>query len=184
MPRRFFYLLFAGWLVAFIALHWGIVQGGSDSSTGLAVWIKFYREGMRAPIFTGFLTLGSFLLTLQATLIMRIKEVYDSPEYEEDWKVYEHQLAASGTPVPPYYRPLRHLGIALLTNVLLSILTCISQMTFGFSSAPWAVAFCMSIAAATMFCLLFLWLKISQNLVRWFSVIEKKRESEQKKAVK
>ena len=184
MPWRFLLFTIAALTGLFVAFTILIPMGGIDQSTGLYVWVKFYREGMRTPLFTGCLTLGSFLLTLKATILLRIKEIYDSPAYEEDWELYQAQLVAAGKKAPSFYQPLRNLGVGLLVNVFLAIICSIAQMTLGFSSHVWAVAICVTLAAVTLMTLLYLWWRIASNLIRWFSVIERKRLDEKARAPK
>jgi|GEM_PF-3339015 len=151
-------------------------RGGADS-TGLWLWVGFYREGLRTPLFTGCLTMGTFLLTLQATILMRIKEIYDTDDYKAQWEVYQDQRRQKKLAATGYYDPLRNLGLALLANVLLALVTAILQVTLGFVNAPWAVAVCLGFAATTLGLLLLLWWQIAANLIRWFSEIEKSRKA-------
>ena len=144
---------------------------------GIWIWVKFYREGLRAPLFTGCLTLGTFLLTLQATILIRIKEIYDTEEYDAQWRVYQDQRRAEGRKPTGYYDPLRNLGVALLLNVLFALITSILQVTVGFINAPLAVAICLGFAGTTLTLLLYLWWQIGANLIRWFREIEKTRSS-------
>ena len=128
------------------------------------------------------MTLGSFLLTLKATILLRIKEIYDEEKYEKDWLAYQEQRKRSdpNAPVSDYYAPLRRLGEALLANVVLAITSSIAQITLGFVNAPWALGICLGFAATTLLLLLFLWFQIAANLVRWFSVIEEKKREKLK----
>ena len=173
MPKRFPIILTVLTAAACVGLTLAIKSGGWAG--GEWTWIKAYREVLRIPLFSAFLTVGSFLLTLQATILLRIKEIYDDEEYETDWKNFQIQEEAEGRSVTSgYYDPLRNLGIALLANVLLALCSAFLQITLGFIPAPWAVGICLGFAAVTLGLLLFLWWQIAVNLVRWFFVIERK----------
>lgn len=173
MSKRFLIVLAVLIAAACFGLALAIRAGGWAG--GEWIWIKTYREVLRIPLFSAFLTVGSFLLTLQATILLRIKEIYDDEEYETDWKNFQMQEEAEGRIVKSgYYDPLRNLGIALLANVLLSLCSAVLQVTLGFIPAPWAVGMCLGFAAVTLGLLLFLWWQIAVNLVRWFAAIERK----------
>ena len=173
MSKRFLIILAVLTSAVCVGLTFAINAGGWAG--GEWIWIKTYREVLRIPLFSAFLTVGSFLLTLQATILLRIKEIYDDEEYEADWKNFQMQEEVEGRVVKSgYYDPLRNLGIALLANVLLALCSAFLQVTLGFIPAPWAVGTCLGFAAMTLGLLLFLWWQIAVNLVRWFAVIERK----------
>lgn len=172
MLRRFILLV-----VVLVTLCWTFswlaMRAGVDPTTGNEwVWFRFYREGLRTPFFTGFLTLGTFILTLQATILLRIKEIYDHPSYADKWNVLQGQREAQGQGGTGYYDPLRNLGIALLANVFFALVTSLLQVTVGFIDDPCAVGICLGFAATTFALLLMLWWQIASNLYRWFSEIE------------
>jgi hypothetical protein len=150
-------------------------HGGVDHCTQLLAWVKFYREGLRAPLFAGFLTVGTFLLTLQTTLLLRIKEIYDDESYAIRWQVLQEQRRAKGLSRTGYYDPLRNLGLALLANIFFALVSSILQVTLGFVNTFWAVGICLGFAATTFGLLLLLWWQIAANLIRWFSEIETKK---------
>ena len=149
-------------------------RGGVDENH-VWIWVKFYRSDLRVPLFTGFLTMGTFLLTLQATILLRIKEIYDDSDYAATWEVLQEQRKAKGLSRTGYYDPLRNLGLALLANIFCALTSSLLQVTIGFINAPWAVGICLGSAATTFGLLLILWWYIAANLVRWFSEIEAKR---------
>jgi len=143
-------------------------------------WVVLYQTSLRAPLFTGCLTVGSFLLTLKATIIMRVKEIYDDPDYETAWEVYQAQRKEQmpGCTIPGYYDSFRNLGVALMANVVLALVTSILQLTLGFVPYPWAVGICLGFGGTTICLLIFLWWQIAKNLMRWFEGLEKKRNRE------
>src|ERR1700742_564175 len=117
--RRFFLIFVVFLIVSSAGFALAASHGGIDQATGLYIWVKFYREALRTPFFSGFLTVGSFLLTLQTTILSRIKEIYDSPEYEKRWEQHQEQRRTANRQAKqtPFYGPLRNLGLALIGNV-------------------------------------------------------------------
>ena len=176
MPWRLVSVLLACLTFLSFSFYCLVVVGGFDHAGDTWIWFKFYREGIRTPVFTGFLTVGSFLLTLKATILLRIKEIYDTVDYSADWEAFQEQRRINNKCPTAYYGPLRNLGHALLANVLLALSTAILQMTLGFVNAPWALGICLGFAATTLGLLLLLWWQIAANLGRWFNVIEKNRK--------
>lgn len=175
-------ILVAGFSWLFSACAHG---AGVDAGSELWVWVKFYREGLRTPFFSGFLTVGGFLLTLKTTILLRIKEIYDTEQYLNDWQNFQEQRrrANPAAQATDYYGPLRNLGIGLLANVVLTLVSAMLQVTLGFVNQYWAVGICLGFAASTLLLLLFLWWQIAANLMHWFKVIEVKKKDEiQKKS--
>lgn len=160
-----------------VSLAYAAHLAGVDASSGLLTVVKMYREGLRTPFFTGFLTIGTFLLTLQAQILLRIKEIYDDKEYQVGWENYQEQRKAQGKKLTGYYEPLKNLGVALLANVVLALTSSVVQATFGLVNAAWAVGIWLGFAGTTLGLLLVLWWQIAVNLVRWFSYIERKRKA-------
>lgn len=175
MIKRLIGLVLA--LGIFCFVFFVLARRAEVDADGVWIWVRFYREGLRTPLFTGCLTLGTFLLTLQATILMRIKEIYDTADYKAQWEVYQDQRRQEKLAGTGYYDPLRNLGLALLANVLLALVTAILQVTLGFVNAPWAVAVCLGFGATTLGLLLVVWWQIAANLIRWFSEIEKNRNA-------
>lgn len=170
-------------VVASSLIFWQLAKaGGVDSISGLWFWVKVYQESLRSPLFTGFFTLGGFLLTLKSAILMRIKEIYETEDYCEKWEVWREQNRREGKSVnnldEGYYSPLRNLGIALMANVILALFSSFLQMSVGFINAPSAVAVCLGFAITSIGLVIFLSFQISGNLMMWFEHIEKQKEIE------
>lgn len=128
----------------------------------------FYAQKMQTPLFTGFLTIGSFLLTLKTFILMKLREnLYDSPAYKK-------RLAEMRTinPAISHYRPLANLGYFLLYCVLGSLITAISQFSLGFIKHKIIAGICISLAAATLSLVFLAWWEIKKNLIFWFELLE------------
>lgn len=136
-------------------------------SNGLDI-TTFYAEKMRASLFSGFLTLGSFLLALKTGIVIKIKEgVYDKPDYQK--KIFEAPELSGKTTV---YGPLRRLSRLLSVSVMAGLTTSASQLTVGLISDWRASSLCLSLAAFSILVLLSSFFVIQHNLGTWFDLME------------
>jgi hypothetical protein len=135
------------------------------------MWVAIYYTQARVPMFTGFLTLGSFLLTLQTAIIQRLKEAYDS----EDHARKVTQMRAKGKPVR-YYGSLERVGIALSSNVVLALFTALLQMTLGFAQATWSTAICTAFGLTTILLVVYLTIQLVLAHHQWFKKIEEDKD--------
>jgi len=128
----------------------------------------FYSEKMRASLFSGFLTLGSFLLALKTGIVIKIKEgVYDKPDYQK--KIHNTPELVGKVTI---YGPLRRLSRLLSVSVLTALITSASQLTIGLISDWRASAICLSLASFSILVLLASFVVIQQNLGTWFDLME------------
>lgn len=135
--------------------------------------VKFYKENMRASFFAGFLTLGSFLLSLKTGIVIKIKEnVYDKEGYQK--KVSAARLAGSDQSV---YGPLRRLSRVLSAAVLAALVCSVLQLTLGLLTDWWAAALCLSFAAVAIALLLTAFYLIQVNLNSWFDFLDDEANS-------
>lgn len=132
--------------------------------------IENYQTSARTPIFSGFVTLGSFLLTLKTTIIQRLKDAYDTDEYADKFL----ELRAKHKDLL-YYGSLSNLGTALAANICLSLSTSAVQMTLGFVKHPVAISICIGFAATTLGLVLYLTVQMSLAHKDWFRKIEADR---------
>lgn len=132
--------------------------------------VMLYQDKMRGSLFAGFLTLGSFLLSLKTGIVIKIKEnLFDSEEYK---KIY---LAARADGVEDsLYGPLQRLSQILSAAVLSALTASIAQLTIGLYSAWWAAAICITLAAIAAIFLLIGFTLIQINLRQWFQHLEVK----------
>jgi len=141
---------------------------------------SFYSSKMQVPLFTAFLTLGSFLLTLKTFILIKLKEgVYDQPYYRDTIK---KQRAV--TPDISFYGPLTRLGTFLMFSVLGALLTSFFQFSFGFIRCNYIAAIGISLAFTTIITVIIAWWQIRINLLYWFKAIEDeqtKKEKDQEK---
>jgi len=161
--------------VALVTLAWlWALYGASWMGSSWDECIKLYQSNARTPLFSGFITMGSFLLALKTNILSRLKENYDSPEYRMNYRATREQ---PGNSHAKYYDTLEKLSKALGWNIYYCLITAMSQMTLGFVFMPWAFGVCAGLAAG---CLLFLvtltyYLLSAHN--EWFDTIEKQMQA-------
>lgn len=131
----------------------------------------YYAQNLRAGMFTGFLTLSSFLLTMTTFIVMNLKaNYYDTDLYKNRFD--QRRQAGSRH---SYYRSLRNLGMVMLATIVLAFATSISQFTIGLHEARWSVYVCGGLAALTVLALGFNLFQIIQNMRVQFAAWENQK---------
>ena len=161
--KLFFIILISFLTLCSIAAYMTFERADVDASK----WIEIYNTQARVPMFTGFLTLGSFLLTLQTAIIQRLKEAYDTAEYSR--KVA--QMREKDKEVK-HYGSLERVGIALSSNVILALSTSLLQMTLGFVRTTWSTAVCIAFGFTTILLVVYLTIQLVLAHRQWFKKIE------------
>jgi len=156
---------------------WAITGTIAAITFGLLVWLAppelvgVYQGRLQIPLFSGFLTLGGFLLSLKTAILMRLKdELYGKPEYRNSVE-RARSIQDPKNPVTRY-GPLRRLGQFLILSVLFSLATAALQLTVGFIPYKSASAFCLTTAAGTLSLVFFAWREIRANLDHWFEFLD------------
>lgn len=143
---------------------------------------SLYDRKFQTPLFTGFLTISGFLLTLKTFVLVQLKkELYEQPFYKED--VNYKRLT---NPKLTLYGPLNRLGSLLVLCVFAGLTTAVSQLSVGFIPSRLAAAFCIAVGAGTLALVFQAWYEIKCNLTRWFEYLDendKKNQGEQHAAV-
>ncbi len=167
------FLVTAGFALLF---YWAM------TCTSPGAWLEVYARDLRTPLFTGCLTVGSFLLTLKATILLRVKEVYDAPEYQKLFDAHcdQERRKRPGQEPPGYYDSFRNLGFALMASVVMALLAALMQLTVGMTGSPVGVSIALAFAATALIWLLFVWWQMARNLSVWFATL-KRPERETKK---
>ena len=145
-----------------------------DVSCNLA---EFYAENMRTPLFTGFLTIGAFLLTLKTFIIIKLKEgLYDSEAYQKHLDVMRNL-----NPEISSYGPLSRLSEFLIYCVFSALITSVLQFSIGFIPTNLASAICISTAISTILVVFFALWQIKNILDQWFKSLEE--DAKKKRAI-
>jgi len=123
---------------------------------------------MRTPLFTGFLTLGGFLLSLKTFILVKLKEdLYDLPSYKK--RVLERKKL---NPNLTLYGPLTRLGTFLIYCVLLSLITAVLQFSFGFLESDFAASICLALSVTTISVIFIAWWQIRVSINEWFLILK------------
>ena len=158
-------LAFVGFALAFGALSYF-----DPGTSGLRC---IYDAKLQTPLFTGFLTLGGFLLTLKTFVLIQLKkELYDTDYYKAEIDK-KRALKADLT----LYGGLDRLSKLLVLSVFAALLTSVSQLSVGFIESKFAAAFCISLAVGTLALVFQSWFHIRQNLIYWFALLNEKDKS-------
>ncbi|AZF92937.1 hypothetical protein [Morganella morganii] len=98
--------------------------------------VKVYSESIRGYIFTAFLAVASFLLSLLTFVVINLKEkMFDTKEYIDiAKKSWEKRRKESTFKKKNLYEPLVVISWVLAFAISSCFLTSISQFLFGFSS--------------------------------------------------
>jgi len=130
----------------------------------------FYSDNMRSSLFTGFLTIGGFLLTLKTFLLVKLKEgLYDTLDYRE--RIKSKQAL---NPKISLYGPLTRLGNFLIYCVLFALITAAFQLSIGFIQSDVTAAICVSAGFSTLGMVVWAWWEIKKNINSWFEMLEER----------
>lgn len=167
--RLFFLILLFAFLALFTVLdyaftHWALVDKGVN------VWVETYFTQARIPMFTGFLTVGSFLLTLQTAIIQRLKDAFDTEDYKRRVMVLREKK-----PETRYYGALERMSVALSSNVVLALATAVSQLTVGFVRQQWSTVTCIALAGTSVVLVVYLTVQLMLAHREWFEKIEQEK---------
>lgn len=132
----------------------------------------YFGEKIRPSLFTGLLTVGSFLLSLKVFIVVKFKEtVFDSKEYKE-------RLAnlRKIDPSIQHYAQVRNLSSVLFFSIASAIIAAACQLTLGLIEKPAAMLGCVFAAAFAGAMLLQTLLLIRKILGEWLDHMEVKPE--------
>lgn len=134
----------------------------------------FYSKNLRGSLFTGFLTLGGFLLSLKTFIVVNMKkEVFDTDDYKAEWE--EQKKLDTANKMGQRFEPLRYLSTTLFLSIASCVITSVLQLTLGLSDTFWAAIICLWTAlVSVLFLLRSLWL-IRVNLNRMFDFLDGKK---------
>ncbi|MGM0985405.1 MAG: hypothetical protein ACQEXI_00245 [Pseudomonadota bacterium] len=128
---------------------------------------KLYEDSLRGHLFSGFLALSGFLISLKAFIVVTMKEkVYDNPKYIDRWR-QQRKFDSSLT----LYGPLKELSDHLYYAISASLVAAVSQVTIGLFSFWWAALVCIFLAIFATSLLFSCLVLMKQNLDDWFTDI-------------
>ena len=131
------------------------------------VLFDFYRSTFRTPFFTGFLTLGSFLLSFKSFAILRLATVFDTDEYRD--RHLERQRRIPGYRAG-YMDPLSNLSDSVFLAIFLAMLTSAAQLTIGLIPYWWTTLACLWLSIFTAIVLMRTVRLLKQNIDIWLGI--------------
>lgn len=136
----------------------------------------FYSKKLQMPLFTGFLTLGGFLLSLKTFILIKLKEgLYDNKYYVK--LVKEKRIV---NPEYSFFGPLTRLGKFLVFSVICALGTSFYQITLGWINHKLIAVAGLSLALTTAIMVVVAWWYIRCNLNRWFELLETENVEKEK----
>lgn len=113
-------------------------------------FFEFHHKNLRGYLFSGFISVGSFLLSLHTFVIVNLRDkVFNTDEYRE------YYSQATGIDLKDIdegelYKPLDNLSSFINLSIWLSLTTAIAQFTLGLSTNFYACLFCVWLAILTI----------------------------------
>jgi hypothetical protein len=134
----------------------------------LSIIPEYYAKNMRGSLFTGFLTVGSFLLSLKAFIVVKLKEnIFDTDGYKNRLK--ERRKL---NPELTLYGPVQRLSNLLFISISSAIAASVSQFSIGFIPNWKATFFCIFLAIFAISMLIWTLLLIKGLLDEWLNYLE------------
>lgn len=132
----------------------------------------YYAKNMRGSLFTGFLTVGSFLLSLKAFIVVKLKEnIFDSDGYKD--KLRDRRKL---NPSLTLYGPLKRLSLLIFLAIASAIFASISQLTVGLIERWEAIFFCLFVSIFAIGMLISTLLLIKSTLDEWLDYLENEHD--------
>lgn len=143
-------------------------------------FFNYYESKIRGYLFSGFISVGSFLLSLHTFVIVNLKDkLFDSDAYKSNYVDFKSQQVKDFTSdminVSEYYAPLNILSVFLNVSIWLSLVTAVMQFTLGFYDNTYTALFCMYMALLTVLFLLNCLVLIRCNIKVWLTLEHKKK---------
>lgn len=125
---------------------------------------EYYQKNLRGYLFSGFISVGSFLLSLHTFVIVNLKEkLFGTEDYK---KTYAEALSIEQDEIDEskLYKPLDNLSCFINLSIWLSIATAISQFTIGIANNTISSLVCIWLAIATILFMLNSLIIIRENI--------------------
>ena len=130
---------------------------------------------IQGSLFTGLLTTASFLLSLKAFILLRIRQdVLDTKTYQN------HVKAITGGSLDDLYVPLRNLSRLLIWTVACALGGSVSQLTLAFAWPPYGVYVSAGLAAGALSLVIVCWKHLSDNVRTWVDAVEREHKNKPK----
>ncbi|MGP1242120.1 hypothetical protein [Serratia sp. CY37869] len=101
-------------------------------------FITVYHDNMRGYLFSAFLGISSFLLSLLTFVVINLKEkMFDSEDYLNIYAKHSSIFSGEQIRKGDLYKPLVVITGALVMAIFSCIVTALLQFTLGFSNNKW-----------------------------------------------
>ncbi len=112
---------------------------------------SFYQMSIRGYLFSGFISVGSLLLSLHTFVIVNLKDkLFSTDRYKSKFRSSRCLAADCHIDEKDLLKPLDTLSSFINISVWLSILTAVSQFTVGLIDFGIASVFCIWLAMLTI----------------------------------
>ncbi|MDC9591529.1 hypothetical protein PSI23_20150 [Xenorhabdus sp. XENO-10] len=112
---------------------------------------NFYQKNLRGYLFSGFISVGSFLLSLHTFVIVNLKDkLFSTNEYKEIFIRSNRIDKIENIDERELFKPLDRLSYFLNYSIWLAIITAISQFTIGLADNLIASITCIWLAVLTI----------------------------------
>lgn len=143
----------------------------------------FYGGSLRSSLFSGFLSLGGFLLSLKTFIVVKMKEgLYDHRLYKERFAEWRKKDARRAT--AKLFEPLGRLRGLLFLSIVSALVTAVLQMTLGLVEKDWAAGVCLAATGFSIALLTQSLIQINGNLRTWFGYLEEDADEQEREAEK
>ncbi|WP_370611795.1 hypothetical protein [Klebsiella aerogenes] len=113
-------------------------------------FFEFHHKNLRGYLFSGFISVGSFLLSLHTFVIVNLRDkVFATNEYKESYAL-AYGISEKDIKENELFKPLDNLSSFINTSIVLSLTTAISQFTLGLSTNLYACLICVWLAILTV----------------------------------
>jgi len=133
---------------------------------------EFYAANLRNCLFTGLLTIGTFIFAVKTFIVIKLKEdVFDTEYYQERWR--KHQKLSPDKEIS-HYGPLKNLTSVLFYASVLSLTSAVLQVTVGLAGSKWSTILCIFFALASLTLLFISMILVKINLNVWLEDLEQR----------
>jgi hypothetical protein len=134
---------------------------------------ELYQFKIRHYIFTSFLSIGSFILSLMSMIVFTMhKNIFSNEKYKE----YIKKHSEISLKQEDQYSPLINIGRLFLFCVLCCIITSIVQFSIGLINYNIAIAFSLSWPISTLSLILFILFNVWKTFEVWFKILKKENK--------
>lgn len=135
-----------------------------DNTNFGGCFFEFYQKNLRGYLFSGFISVGSFLLSLHTFVIINLKDKLFSTDNYKAKFAKANRIEPDKINEKDLFRPLDRLSCFLNLSIWLSIITAVSQFTLGLANyTPLSIA-CIWLAVLTLTFMLNSLILIRENI--------------------